>query len=66
MSQLREKMHRVISRVFKLTPERLVSSYAEHTGIAEAVCQGDGLLAARRLEEHLEYGKQRLLSPRRA
>lgn len=65
MTQLREKMHRVIFRVFKLHPDRIASSYEEHKAIAQAVMEGDGSLAAKRLEEHLEYGKQRLLSPRR-
>jgi DNA-binding GntR family transcriptional regulator len=57
-------MHRVISQVFTLSAGRMATSYAEHLGIAEAVLQGDGELAARRIAEHLEYGKQCLLSPR--
>jgi DNA-binding GntR family transcriptional regulator len=65
LGQLRDKMRRVIARVFELNPERMASSYDEHVGIAEAVFQGDAALAARRIEEHLEYGKQWLLSPRR-
>jgi DNA-binding GntR family transcriptional regulator len=66
MCQLREKMHRVIARVFQLNRERMANSYQEHLAIAEAVIQGDGALAARRLEEHLEYGKRWLLSPRQS
>jgi DNA-binding GntR family transcriptional regulator len=65
MSQLREKIHRVISRVLDQDSNRLTASYDEHCAIAEAVFQGDAELAAKRLEEHLEYGKQFLLSPRR-
>jgi DNA-binding GntR family transcriptional regulator len=64
MGQLRERMHRVISRVFKLSDDRISGSYLEHCGIADAVIQGDGPLAARRIEEHLEYGKRCLLSRR--
>jgi len=64
MGQLREKIHRVIFQVVRLNPGRIGSSYEEHRGIAEAVIQGDAVLAARRVEEHLEYGKRCLLSPR--
>jgi DNA-binding GntR family transcriptional regulator len=66
MGYLRDKINRVISRVFQLNRERVYTSYLEHRGIAEAVIGGDGPLAARRIEEHLEYGKQYLLSPRRS
>lgn len=65
MGQLRTKMHRVISQVFRIKPGRVTSSYEEHRAIAEAVLQGDAAGAARRIEEHLEYGKLHLLSPRR-
>jgi DNA-binding GntR family transcriptional regulator len=64
LGQLRAKIHRVISQVFKSNPGRMTSSYEEHRAIAEAVIQGDAALAARRVEEHLEYGKRYLLSPR--
>lgn len=65
MSQLRERMHRAISRVLAQDVERLNNSYAEHVAIVDALTAGDPDLAARRVEEHLEYGKQFLLSPRR-
>jgi DNA-binding GntR family transcriptional regulator len=64
MGQLRDRVHRVISQVFQLNPGRMANSYGEHRAIAEAVMAGDSALAVRRLEEHLEYGKQCLLSPR--
>jgi DNA-binding GntR family transcriptional regulator len=64
MARSREKIHRVIAQVFRLNPTRATTSYLEHRAIAEAVIQGDAALAARRLEEHLEYGKRCLLSPR--
>jgi DNA-binding GntR family transcriptional regulator len=64
MHQLREKVHRVIAQVFQLNPERIVTSFKEHCGIADAVLRGESALAARRIEEHLEWGKQCLLSPR--
>ncbi len=63
MSQLRERMHRVIMRVFQHNPQRIGTSYEEHCAIAEAVYGGDG--AAELLERHLEVGKQFLFSPRR-
>jgi DNA-binding GntR family transcriptional regulator len=65
MSQLREKIQRVITKVFQINVRRLANSYEEHRGIADAVLRGDAPLAARLMEEHLEYGKQDLLSPRR-
>jgi DNA-binding GntR family transcriptional regulator len=64
MAQLREKIQRVITRVFQLHAGRFASSYAEHRAIADAVICGDAPLAARLVEEHLEYGKRCLLSPR--
>lgn len=64
MGQLREKIHRITSQVFKLNPGRIASSYREHRGIANAVIKGDPALAARRIEEHLERGKRCLLFPR--
>ncbi len=65
MLRLRERMHRVVTRVLEQRPDRLQSSYREHLAIAEAVLQGDADRAAAALEEHLNYGKQQLLSPRR-
>ncbi len=64
MLHLREKMHRVVSRVLEKTPERLRAGYHEHCAIAEAVITGRADQAAVALEEHLNYGKQLLLSPR--
>jgi DNA-binding GntR family transcriptional regulator len=65
MAQLREKIQRIIGKVFQLNPGRIDSSYAEHRAIAEAVLAGDGDGAARLIEEHLRTGKQMILSPRR-
>jgi DNA-binding GntR family transcriptional regulator len=65
MLQLREKMHRVVSRVFEQNSDRLTPSYKEHKAIADAVLAGDADQAAAALEEHLNYGKQLLLSRRR-
>ncbi len=65
MLHLREKMHRVVTRIFEKTPTRLQAGYKEHCAIAEAVMNGDANRATAALEEHLNYGKQLLLSPRR-
>jgi DNA-binding GntR family transcriptional regulator len=66
MGQLRDKTHRVIFRVFTINRERMVKSYDEHRGIGEAIIGGDASLAASRIEEHLRYGMEFLLPPRRA
>jgi DNA-binding FadR family transcriptional regulator len=66
MGQLRTRIHRVISQVNRINPGRVVSSCAEHRAIAEAVLRGDAAGAAQLIEEHLEYGKLHLLSPRRS
>jgi DNA-binding GntR family transcriptional regulator len=66
MGQLREKIQRVITKVFQINIGRIASSYEEHRAIAAAVLGGDAALAARLIEGHLEYGKQHLLSPYRA
>lgn len=65
MLQLREKMHRVVTRVFDQNSDRLTPSYREHSAIADAVLTGNADQATEALEEHLNYGKQLLLSPRR-
>jgi DNA-binding GntR family transcriptional regulator len=62
--QLREKMQRVITQVFRLCPARIATSYDEHAAIAAAVIAGDGNRAADLLVRHLELGKRLILSPR--
>jgi DNA-binding GntR family transcriptional regulator len=62
--QLREKMQRVVTQVFRLCPARLNTSYDEHAAIAGAVIAGDGAQAAELLLRHLELGKRLILSPR--
>lgn len=62
--QLREKMQRVVTQVFRLSPTRIDSSYDEHAAIAAAVVDGDGPRAAEMIVRHLELGKQLILSPR--
>lgn len=64
MQRLRDRIHRIISRVNSRSPERLSEGLDEHTRIAEAVIAGDGELAAKAIEEHLKLGKLRLLATR--
>ena len=65
MTQLREKMQRVVTQVFRLSPLRIDTSYDEHSAIAGAVIDGDGTRAAELIVRHLELGKQLILSPHR-
>jgi DNA-binding GntR family transcriptional regulator len=65
MGQLREKMQRVITKVFQLNPGRLDASIDEHVAIAAAAVGGDGARAALLIEAHLDRGRRLILSPRR-
>jgi DNA-binding GntR family transcriptional regulator len=62
--QLREKVQRVVTAVFRLCPDRIDTSYEEHAAIAAAVIGGDGGRAAELVVGHLELGKRLILSPR--
>lgn len=64
MGQLREKMQRVVTAVFQISPGRIDTSYDEHRAIAEAVIGGEGRRAADLIARHLELGKRLILSPR--
>jgi DNA-binding GntR family transcriptional regulator len=64
MVQLRDRMQRIITRVFQLNPGRIDSSYREHVAIAEALIDGDGERAAQMLTTHLELGRSSILAPR--
>ena len=62
MWQLRDKLHRIILRVMRQAEGRVKTAYEEHAAIAEAVLAGKGELAAKRVEDHLEFGKRFLIS----
>lgn len=64
VGQLREKMQRVVTQVFRLCPGRIEASYDEHVAIAAAVIDGNGALAGDLIVRHLELGKRLILSPR--
>ncbi len=62
ISRLSDKLHRIITRVIESHPGRMQSTYQEHVGILESLVIGDAELAARRVEEHLEWGRRFLAS----
>lgn len=64
VGQLRDKIHRVIFRVFSINRQRMAQSYEEHRAIAEAVVQGEPALASTRIEAHLRIGMNSLLPSR--
>jgi DNA-binding GntR family transcriptional regulator len=64
IGQLREKMQRVVTQVFRLCPTRIDTSYDEHTAIAAAVIDGNDARAVELISRHLELGKRLILSPR--
>ncbi len=64
MHRLRDTMHRTIRKVNEHNAPRLRESLEEHASIVEAILAGDAAAASARMESHLEYGKQRLLSGR--
>jgi DNA-binding GntR family transcriptional regulator len=58
MLRLRDKLHRIVSRVIEAHPDRMLSSSHEHVAIVEALRAGDGETAAARMEEHLAWGRR--------
>ena len=64
LMQHRSRMHRVIHQVMVAAPGRLATAYEEHLGIFEAIRDGKPDLAARRLNQHLDFGERFMLSNR--
>jgi len=62
--QLRDRMQRIVTRVFQINPTRIDTSYGEHVAITTAIINGQGATAAELMVAHLERGKQLILSPR--
>ena len=56
-----DRLHRSVLRVNRLARNRLLQSYQEHEGIADAVLGGRSDEAARLMKEHLGFGRQFLL-----
>lgn len=57
MSDLQDRIYRVITRVFRRTPERYAASVQEHELIANAVLAGDSEKAAKLVTDHLHHGQ---------
>ncbi len=62
--QHRSKMHRAIFQVMSKAPGRLIDAVREHDGIFAAVRDGQSAEATRLIDQHLDFGKQYLLSSR--
>jgi DNA-binding GntR family transcriptional regulator len=56
-----DRLHRSVLRVNRLARNRLMKSYQEHLDLAEAVLAGRSEDAARRMKDHLAFGRQFLL-----
>jgi len=65
MRELKDKIRRVVLRVYSRHPERPQSSYAEHKRIVAAITKGDSEKAALLMIEHLDNGRRFLLGIRR-
>ena len=65
MIDLRDRMHRVITRVFHLQPMRLEESVDEHQAIVDAIISGNSEQAASLVSAHLQRGRDLVLAPRR-
>jgi DNA-binding GntR family transcriptional regulator len=61
MQRHQERAFRVTSQISMRHPQRMQESYEEHLGIFEAIRDGDGELAAKRMQYHLETGRQFIL-----
>jgi DNA-binding GntR family transcriptional regulator len=57
-----DKLERAILRINRLAPGRLSKSHKDHAGIAASVLKGRGDDAAKRVVDHLRYGRQFLLN----
>lgn len=64
MLSLRDRLTRVIARVFRRAPNRFEASFQDHERILGALIAGDPALASERVREHLEFGKVFLVTPR--
>lgn len=62
MSQVRDKMFRVMGRILHQHPHRIEETVEEHEAIAAAVREHRGHLAAELMAQHLERGREFLFS----
>ena len=61
MQHQREKLYHVVTKLLENHPDRIRESLAEHLAVVEALKKGDGELAAVRMLEHLDNGRQLLI-----
>ena len=65
MLDLKNRMHRVILRVFRLQPLRSKESLDEHQAIVSAIMSGKAEEAATLVTIHLQRGRDLVLAPRK-
>ncbi len=65
MLDLKNRMHRVIARVFRLQPLRSKESLDEHQAIVSAIISGKAEEAASLITIHLQRGRDLVLAPRK-
>lgn len=65
MRELKDKIYRVVRRVYSRHGNRPQSSFEEHEKISKLIVQGKVKEAANAMIEHLENGRQFLLLPKR-
>lgn len=63
LSGLRDRMHRLSSRLHAGHPERLGENYAQHRMIFDAIRSRDGVSARERLLSHLSGGRRFIMDP---
>ena len=61
MQHQREKLYRVVTRLFENHPDRIIESLAEHLAVVEALKKRDGELAAAKMLAHLDNGRRLLI-----
>jgi DNA-binding GntR family transcriptional regulator len=63
LSGLRDRMHRLSSRLHAGHPERLGENYAQHRAVFDAIRSGDGPSAREKLLSHLAGGRSFIMDP---
>jgi DNA-binding GntR family transcriptional regulator len=58
MSQVRDKIHRVMHHIVTRFPQRMTEALSEHEAVVLALAAGDGPAAAERMTTHLRNGLQ--------
>lgn len=58
MSQIRDKIHRVMHHISTRSPARMSGALTEHEAITASLVAGDGTTAAERMATHLRNGLQ--------